>query len=48
MGMLADRNLTSHTYNEKTAEEVVSRVCERYYGTLVKLREKLAAIEVGK
>ena len=48
MGMLADRNLTSHTYNENTAEAVVRRICERYYGTLVELRERLAAIEVGK
>jgi nucleotidyltransferase substrate binding protein (TIGR01987 family) len=47
MEMLSDRNLTSHTYNENVAEEIVRRVCERYFGILVELREKLAAIEVA-
>ena len=45
MEMLADRNLTSHTYNESTAETIVRKVCDRYYGLLVELRERLAAIE---
>jgi nucleotidyltransferase substrate binding protein (TIGR01987 family) len=47
MEMLSDRNLTSHTYNESVAEEIVRKVCERYYGILVELREKLAALEVA-
>jgi len=45
MAMLADRNLTSHTYNEGIAEEIVRRVCDRYYDILSALRKKMAAIE---
>ncbi len=45
MEMLADRNLTSRTYNESTAEAIVLRICDRYYGALVELAEKLASIE---
>jgi nucleotidyltransferase substrate binding protein (TIGR01987 family) len=46
MEMLADRNLTAHTYNESTADEIVRKVCDRHYGTLAELREKMAANEV--
>ena len=46
MDMLADRNLTSHTYNESTADEIVRKVSERYYDVLVALQEKLAVLEV--
>ena len=44
MAMLIDRNLTSHTYNEKTAVEIERKVCGRYYEILVELREKMAGI----
>ena len=47
MEMLADRNLTAYTYNESTANEIVRKVCGRYYATLVQLREKMASIEVA-
>ncbi len=47
MEMPADRNLTARTYNEKTADEIVRRVCDRYYHTLAALRGKMAAIEVA-
>ncbi len=45
MEMLADRNLTSHTYDESTAETIVRRVCEQHYAILFSLCEKMAAIE---
>ncbi len=45
MEMLADRNLTSHTYNESAAEAVVMKICDRYYVVLVELNGKLASIE---
>lgn len=38
--MLRDRNLTVHTYDEKTAEEVYGRLPE-YIGLLKSLKEKL-------
>jgi len=47
MEMLADRNLTAHTYNESTANEIVRKVCDQHYATLVQLREKMASIEVA-
>ena len=37
--MLEDRNLTAHTYNEKTAEDVYNRL-HGYLGILNALREK--------
>lgn len=45
MEMLADRNLTAHTYNETVADEITRKVCDRHYGTLVEMRERMAAIE---
>ena len=48
MEMLADRNLTSHTYNESTAEAVVRKICERYHSVLVQLSDKLVVIEATK
>ncbi len=47
MEMLADRNLTSHTYNEATAEGIVCRICDRHYGTLVQFDERMSAIEAN-
>ncbi len=44
MEMLADRNLTSHTYNESIAERIVRKICERYHGILVRLCDKLILI----
>jgi len=47
MDMLADRNLTSHTYNEDTAEEVEQRICGRYHGLFLELQEKMTLIETA-
>ena len=47
MDMLADRNLTSHTYNEDTAEEVEQRICDRYHGLFLELQVKMAQIETA-
>lgn len=38
--MFEDRNLTVHTYNEETAEEVYSRL-PNYLGILQELKEKI-------
>lgn len=38
---LDDRNLTSHTYDEDTANEMEIKIREKYYFILEKLHEKL-------
>lgn len=45
MEMLADRNRTSHTYNEETAEEILQKVCARYFQVLSDLGTKMASLE---
>jgi nucleotidyltransferase substrate binding protein (TIGR01987 family) len=45
MAMLADRNLTSHTYNEDTATEIVQRICDRYYDILLALQGHMSPLE---
>ena len=45
MDMLADRNLTAHTYNEKTADAVEGRICERYHAIFLALQEKMTKFE---
>ena len=48
MNMLIDRNKTSHTYNEETAEEIVQNICERHVGLLTALKQKMAIVESKK
>lgn len=36
---LGDRNLTSHVYDEKTADEIFSRICDSYILILKKLSD---------
>ncbi len=31
MDMFKDRNMTSHTYNEETANEIAEKIINRYY-----------------
>lgn len=40
MKMVKSRALTSHTYNEDTAEEIASDIVSNYYNEFVKLEEK--------
>jgi nucleotidyltransferase substrate binding protein (TIGR01987 family) len=47
MEMLKSRNLTSHTYNEDTAEEIVSAIIDSYYGLFKNLESKLENIRSG-
>ncbi len=39
--MHESRNLTSHTYNEETADEIVSKILEEYFSLFIELQEKL-------
>ncbi|WP_265823481.1 nucleotidyltransferase substrate binding protein [Geovibrio ferrireducens] len=45
MSMISSRNLTSHTYNEKTTEEIVTFVLNSYFDQFLKLMDKLNSIK---
>jgi nucleotidyltransferase substrate binding protein (TIGR01987 family) len=44
MAMIQSRDLTSHTYNEDTAEQISTAVLTQYFPEFIKLRNTLAAI----
>ncbi len=44
LDMIEKRNLTSHTYNEKTAKEIVQAIKNDYFQHFVALRERLQAL----
>ncbi|MEA1961967.1 MAG: nucleotidyltransferase substrate binding protein [Bacillota bacterium] len=41
MKMIQSRNLTSHVYNEKTAEEMIGLISEPYFKAFYQLQSKL-------
>ena len=41
MNMLKTRNLTIHTYNEDTADEVVNAVFDQYYKLFLSFEAKM-------
>ncbi len=41
MKMLIDRNRTSHTYNEKIAEQILQSINQEYLEQLIKLKNHL-------
>ena len=45
MSMISSRNKTSHTYNEKTANEIVQYIVDRYYKLFNDFSEKMENIE---
>ncbi len=45
MQMITSRTLTSHTYNEDTAEKIAKDTETIYYDEFVKLRAKLAILK---
>ena len=49
MDMLKDRNRTSHTYNQETANEIIRNIVHRYYDLFVALLQKLEKVlSVGR
>lgn len=44
MQMLKDRNRTSHTYNEETADEIAASILAQYYHAFVALKTELEII----
>ena len=48
MDMLKSRNLTSHTYNRETADEICRAIQDRYFRLFVSLEEKLTGLQSRK
>ncbi|MDQ7005187.1 MAG: nucleotidyltransferase substrate binding protein [Ghiorsea sp.] len=44
LDMIEKRNLTSHTYNEETAQEIVRAIKQSYFDAFVALRERLQGL----
>ena len=45
MDMIRDRNLTSHSYDEKTAEDLVTAIMSVYYRQFIVFAEKMNGFE---
>ncbi|MBE0451874.1 MAG: nucleotidyltransferase substrate binding protein [Clostridia bacterium] len=45
MHMILSRNLTSHTYNEKTVDDIIESVADEYIFAFMDLKSKLEALE---
>lgn len=43
MEMIKSRNLTSHTYNEVTADEIIKLIHDQYFDEFVLLKNKLSS-----
>lgn len=48
MNMIQSRNLTSHTYDEKTAAEIVNAILHSYFMEFLALQRKLRVLEQGE
>ena len=44
MAMIADRNLSSHTYDQETAQAIASHILERYYPAFKNMAGKFLAL----
>lgn len=47
MNMLVSRNLTSHSYNEETAEEIANAITNSYFNLFKTLEQKLESLLSG-
>lgn len=47
MQMLQSRNLTSHSYNEDTADEIVAAILDNYFDAFKALEIKLESLKSG-
>ncbi len=45
MGMIRSRNLTSHTYSESTAKQIVSKIIQEYHPEFIRLLRTMELIE---
>lgn len=46
MDMIKARNLSSHTYNQETAEEIAGKILERFYPAFEQFSRKFSALAV--
>ena len=44
MTMIRDRNLSSHTYNQETAQEIVERILEEHHPAFLRMAKKFSAL----
>jgi len=44
MDMIKKRGLTSHTYNEKVADEIATSIRAAYFGEFVRLQARLETL----
>lgn len=47
MDMIKSRNITSHTYNEETAQEIFSLIVHDYYAEFIAFQEKMESLKSG-
>ncbi|NEP17776.1 MAG: nucleotidyltransferase [Leptolyngbya sp. SIO4C1] len=45
MAMIQDRNRTSHTYNQATANEIAANIRSRFFNLFVALQEKMQELK---
>ena len=45
MSMIKSRNLTSHTYDERTVDEIIERVSQQYIFAFLELDQKFSTLE---
>lgn len=48
MDMIGSRKVTSHTYNEDTAEEIYSKIMKEYYPAFLEFKEIMEAKRSGE
>ncbi|HWQ65569.1 MAG TPA: nucleotidyltransferase substrate binding protein [Methanospirillum sp.] len=47
MEMLESRNITAHTYNEKTADDILEKIVTKYYPALLALERKMNEVAIA-
>ncbi|MDH5656976.1 MAG: nucleotidyltransferase substrate binding protein [Spirochaetia bacterium] len=47
MDMIRSRNLSSHTYNHSTAEEISEKILKFYYNEFCLLEKKMTELQKG-
>lgn len=48
MDMIGSRNITSHTYNEDTANEIYAKILDEYYPAFVAFQQVMEAKQSGE
>lgn len=47
MEMLESRNITSHTYDEKTADDILEKIVTKYYPALSTFEQKMGEVAIA-